>query len=283
MGDIFGSDFGSLDFRSVADSSKKKFLKTYQPEDLYEIMKKVGMVDHLEKIGYNDLKVTVNVDDSYVNYMKVYHKKLSPDNLLIDLRLSENRFVPDKKFLPDNKNAISYDMIVIEWLSAHNPLGKFTPDKPQLPGQKSPGLGIMNYCFDMMYRVAEDISRDGFLDIPDHVHGAIMYSKRFRFYDPAHDGVLKAMMRDLKKYSLSDISWGVITETIIEKYKDEPHVYDPSEQIFYVSEKMRRYFHSGYYKSTFNKYYKRKKFYFKYDEMLEKRKEMLNRKNIVEI
>jgi hypothetical protein len=174
-------------------------------------------------------------------------------------------------------------MIVIEWLSAQDPIHVFSVDKPQLPGQKMPGLGILRYCFEIMRIMAKEINKDGFLDVPDHMHWAIMYAKNFKFFDPAHEGVLRALMRDLKDYSLSDISWGIITLSIIEAYNNQPQTYDPSEQIFYLSDRLRSYFHSNEYKKIFNKYYKRKHFRFEYEEMLHKKKKILESNIIGEL
>lgn len=279
-------EMGSIDFGMVLpDPSRKKeklFLRSFSADDLYRIMKDVKLVSHLESKGFTDLKVGIDVDDAYVHYMKLYFKDVGPDNLLLDLRVSESRFVPEKEFFDDD--AIhTYDMIVIEWLSAQNPLYKFDPTKPQLPGQRMPGLGILNYCFEMMYIVAREVIKDGFLDIPDHMHGAIMYSKKFKFFNPVHEGILRAIMRDLGKYSLADISWGIITHTIIDEYKNEPQAYAPSEQVFYVSERMREYFHSKRYVSTYNKYFKRKHYRFDFGEMVKRRDVILKKKSIVDL
>jgi len=174
-------------------------------------------------------------------------------------------------------------MIVIEWLSAKNPINAFNSEKPQLPGQTNPGLGVLKYCFEMLYIMAKEVFKDGFLDIPDHMHGAIMYSKKFKFFDPAHEGVIRAMGRDLRRYSLSDISWGAITETIIDLTNNKPAIYDPGEQIHYVSRRMKKYFYSKKYKSVLLKYYEKKKYYFDYDEMRKRREIILQSKKIEDL
>jgi len=174
-------------------------------------------------------------------------------------------------------------MIVIEWLSAKNPMKKFDGEKPQLPGQTNPGLGVLKYCFEMLYIMAKEVFKDGFLDIPDHMHGAIMYSKKFKFFDPAHEGIIRAMGRDLRKYSLSDISWGAITETIIDLDTNKPALYDPCEQIHYVSERMKKYFDSKDYKAVLMKYYEKKKYFFDYEEMVKRRDEILKCKKIEDL
>jgi hypothetical protein len=174
-------------------------------------------------------------------------------------------------------------MIVIEWLSLQNPFKGFHGGKPPLPGQVNPGLGALKYCFEMMYRVGSMMVKDGFMDIPDHMSGAMMYSKKFKFFDPRHEAILRAVMRDLKEYSLRDITWGMITGTVIDTYKNQSQAYDPCEQIYATSERVKKYFTSHMYMSVYNKYYKRKKYRFNYSRMVEKRDEILKKKKEADV
>ncbi len=273
------SDFGTC----LHNPDKSLFLRRYSKKDIEKKMKKVRFIHHLKSLGFDDISITTEMDDACVHYLKVYNKEQKPDNLLFDLRVSESRFVPDKSFFKNEKDVIVYDMIVIEWMASQNPYINFNSEKPQLPGQKYPGLGILKYCFNMMYDTAKEISRDGFLDIPDHGHGAVMYSKKFKFFNPKHEAILRAVLRDLKKHKLSDISWGFITNTIIDERKNLPLIYDPSEQVFAVSHRMKQYFSSALYKKTFQDYYKKRKYHLNIDEMKEKRKEILLKKNIIDL
>jgi hypothetical protein len=209
-----------------------------------------------------------------VNYRRLYHKEETPDKLMIDLRMSEVKFVPESR--GKKKETAVYDMIVTEWLATQNPLKKeFDKNRPKLPGQSRPGLGVLRFCFDMMYKVAREVFKDGFMDVPDHMHGAIMYSKKYMFYNPAHEAILKAIMRDLGDYQLGDISWGMITETIREKKSGKPQEFSPSEQIFPVSDRMKEYFESKEYRDRFDSVFKKRKYIFDYDLMVKKREEML--------
>lgn len=252
------------------------FLGRFSPEALRETIECVGLSSFLVQKGFNenDLLIKINIDDSMVNYLRLYYKKEDPANLMIDLRMSEVKFVP--KPWGKKKATAVYDMIVTEWLSTQNPLKKdFDEKRPQLPGQSRPGLGVLKYCFEMMYRVAREVFKDGFMDIPDHMHGAIMYSKKYMFYNPVHEAILKAILRDLGDYPLGDISWGMITGTIVEKNSGESQEFSPSEQIFPVSERMKEYFHSKEYRDRFNSVLKKKKYIFNYDLMVKKRAEMM--------
>ena len=261
----------------------KLFLGRFSSANLYSMMDKIGLVKHLKSMGFDRLIVDIDVDVNRISYMKLFWGEKTPAKQLLDLRLSETTFMPDKKYFDEKVIVTPYNMIVIEWLSAKNPLKTFDADKPQLPGQTNPGLGILKYCFKMLYIMAKEVFKDGFLDIPDHMHGAMMYSKRFRFFDPAHEGIIRAMRRDLSNYSLSDISWGAVTETIIDLSTNKPALYDPCEQIHYVSSKMKKYFESKKYTEVLQKYFEKKKYFFDYDEMVKRREIILQSKKIEDL
>jgi hypothetical protein len=274
---------GSGFFPTLSDT-KKLFLNMYTSEHLFSIMQDVGMVEHLYGRGFKDLIIDLHIDDMRIHYLKVYNKTIDPDTQLIDLRLSDTRFIPDKKFFDDDQNPLTLDMFVIEWLSIQNPDNLIFNDRPQLPGQSKPGLGCLKFMMKMMFIVAEGVVKDGFLDVPDHLHGAIMYSKTFKFFDPAHEAILRAIVRDLSsRYSLADLSWGMLTGTIYDKKTGNTQAYDPSEQIFPVSKRLRDYFKSNKYKSRYSVVYKKKKYIFDYTKMCDIRDKKFTGKNPAEL
>ncbi len=285
MKNLLKEDFSAMDigesFGYLARLPKKEklFLSMYAAEDLLSIMKKVGLYDHLRAKGFQDIKLEIDMDSESINYLKIYCDEKLPENQLLDLRLSESRYVPDKKFFEDKSSIVTYDMVMIEWLSLQNPRGTFSSERPQLPGQDKPGLGGLSYLMQMMYIVAEGVVKDGFLDVPDHMHGAVMYSRNFKFFNPAHEAILRAVLRDLKGYSLADLSWGMLTGTIIDKNTGQAQVYDPSEQIFPVSRRIKEYFNSKRYLRRFKEVYKTKKYVFDYDQMLVLREKLLREKD----
>lgn len=284
MGDMSSLDLdGSFGYFTHAPSRDKLFLNRLSSMDILELLKKVGLAKHLAQKGFPDLLVDIDRDETLIHYLKIYHQEMIPDQLIIDLRVSESRFVPDRRFFRDDDGLQALDMIVIEWLSSQNPRDHFSSDKPQLPGQKRPGLGVLNFMMELMYIVGREVIKDGFLDIPDHFHGAVMYSRKFKFFDPVHEGILWAMMRDLKGYTLMDLSWGIITRTIIDKKTNMPQEYDPSEQIFPVSKRLMDYFKSREYKEKFRGVYKKKNFRFDYESMVRLREEMLRTKNLIDL
>jgi hypothetical protein len=283
--EILNDDISSIEIGDVLGNlsrvKKNTFVGRFSQEEMFNILKRTKMIDYLRKNGFDDFRMIIDNDDSGVSYLKLYSGGISPEDMLIDLRLSENKFLPDKKYFPFDLTAPTYDMIWIEWLTAQNPRKSFDDhNKPQLPGQTKPGLGLLKYCFNLMYIVGHEVTKDGYMDIPNHMHGAVMYSKKFKFFDPRHEGILRAILRDLKHYSLSDITWGMITETIFDTYKDMPQQYAPSEQVFALSPRLKKYFKSVTYKTIFAKYYHIKKYKFDYAAMVKKREEILKKKSV---
>ncbi len=260
-----------------------KFLNRFTIEDIMLIMKQTGLMKHLHDRGFENIIPIIDRDEALVHYLKIYGNDTLPDNLLIDLRLSETRFIPDERFFEKDSVLNTLDMIVIEWLTLQNPRASFTNAKPQLPGQRNPGLGALRFMMDIMFRIGSGVIKDGFLDIPEHIHGAIMYSSKFKFFNPAHEAILRAILRDLKNYSLLDISWGIKTDTIIDAKTDKPQEYRSSEQIFPVSKRLQDYFNSKKYSEEFKSAYKEKRFRLDSEEMIRRRNEILKSKSIADI
>ena len=282
--DIYGllEGSGSLEESFGHFALQKKsgalFLDRFGPGEIMALMKKVGLVDHLHARGFHSLQVEIMRDEVQHHHLKVYDGSIDPENLLINLRLSRSRFVPDKRFFREGGEKPVLDMVMIEWLSAEDPCAGFTPQRPQLPGQRKPGLGSLRYLLEIMYITGRILMVDGFMDIPEHFHVAVMYSQKFKFFDPLQEAVLQAILRDLKGCSLADLSWGMLTQSIIDRTTGRPENYIPSEQLFPISDHLIKYFRSKYYREAFLQAYAGKKYSLDYAAMLERKNKRLQDK-----
>ena len=287
--DLLSGAFSDLDMESsyydlpAYPRDEVRFLSRLRKEDIMELMRQSGMISHLESLGFDELHLEMYIDKDNIYHFKLYYLEPNPDYLLINMRISESRFIPESRFFEESNQVEIYDMVVLEWLNVQNPFASFDESKPRLPGQRYPGLGSLRYLMEIMQKVGQETVKDGFMDVPDRFHTAVMYSRIFRFFNPAHEAVLRAMLRDLRRYSLADLSWGMITKTIIDESKGQPQIYDPSEQIFPVSRRMHKYFRSNKYWDKFKEVYNRKKYSFDYDLMLERKKEVLASKSPEEV
>ena len=162
LSDSLAKDLGKIDLGEnlgqISLSKKEKlFLHRFGPDELFSIMREVGMIEYLNSMGFHDFEIRIDTDESQINYMGLYHQEISPENLLIDLRLSESKFSPKKKFVDEKMGDPVYDMVVIEWLSSQNPSKEFSTERPQLPGQERPGLGVLDtasICFTLSQKMS---------------------------------------------------------------------------------------------------------------------------------
>ncbi|MBN1501344.1 MAG: hypothetical protein JW982_14385 [Spirochaetes bacterium] len=250
----FGDDFNLFDRESNVHT---RFLSRYSEKDILKFFDKSGLSLFLKENGIDNYILEISIDDAMIHHMDVYSNEKREGSKIIDLRLTESRFAPSEVLRKGFLANIVYDMIVIEWLSTVNPeKKKFTKEKPQLPGQKAPSLGSLRYLMALMYHVSKESTKDGFLDVPDHIHLALMYMPQFRFLDPKNEGFIQAVKRDLRNLSLFQISMADITGCIRKKNDGMEIKFTPGEQIFPVSRRMIKYFNSSAYRLKVKEYEK---------------------------
>jgi hypothetical protein len=265
----------SCDFSSLSHSASCSdlFLNRFSKDDIIDHFDRIGLSGHLASLGFSPIVLEIKRDNTDVHFLAVYHAKYNPENLLIDLRIRESNFYPEKKLL----KIIPLTILFIEWLSATNPRSQFTERKPRLPGQEKPGLGIVPFYLRLLDDIGSETHKDGCMDIPDHFHAACMYSKKFKFFNPSFEGHLRAILRDLGHYSISELSWGISTRTIINTKTRAPYEYTPSEQIFPISHQLQEYYSGKSYRSAVEEVLEKTSYFFDYEAMQTRKKEQIKK------
>ncbi|HPD56693.1 MAG TPA: hypothetical protein P5294_07820 [Smithellaceae bacterium] len=246
------------------------FLNIYDEEKIRKRFEQIGLISYLHDKGYTKIKISADKEGSFTSRLSVYDATSAPENIIIDTRFSETVFTPHAEFcavVNEKREACSFNLIVIEWLETINPRAQFTAERPQLPGQKKPGLGVLSYIKNFLPLLGADAARDGFLKVADHVHNAIIYADIFMFVNPARQGYLNAMRRDLEKFTLSEIAWGFLTETIYDAKTGTPEKYIPSEQVLPLADRLMEIFTSRKYAEGVKAVYDKKSFLFDFERM----------------
>ncbi len=167
-----------------------------------------GVIDRLTELGFRSLRIDISPYRIEGQTVRVYDDAVDPDRLLIDLRLRIEDIVPAIRFVTQEAMHESR-MLRIEWLAFQNPRGQFTPDRPRLPDQRYPGLGLGEKAVRLLAQFAHDHRCDGLLSFPDHYHNAVMYARRFVFFHAGRHGAHQGMMRDLRERSLAERSFAI--------------------------------------------------------------------------
>jgi hypothetical protein len=144
-------------------------------------------------------------------------------------------------------------MLVIHWLVLSSPDGKFTVDRPRLPGQEKPGLGLLNPTIGLLKSLARELSVDGVLDVPDHFHTALFYSRAFRYLDPEAEGRFLAIARDLSGIPLALASDAVREGCLVDRKTGASIAWPAAEQVMALRGPLSRFLRSPSYREARNR------------------------------
>jgi hypothetical protein len=144
-------------------------------------------------------------------------------------------------------------MLVIHWLVLSSPDGTFTVDRPRLPGQEKPGLGLLNPTFALLKALARELSVDGVLDVPDHFHTALFYSRAFRYLDPEVEGRFLAIARDLSGVPLALSSDAIREGCLVDRTTGASTPWPTAEQVLAMRGRLSRFLRSAPYREARNR------------------------------
>ena len=267
--------FGS---RAASSACGELFLNRYDAADILDLLEDAGLTAHLRGKGFSGVAVDIDRDDAGIHHLRMYGDYIDRKNLLVTIRISESPYILDRAALTGARGTVPLQLFVLEWLQSGNPREQFGEHDIPLPGQMIPGLGAVPYLMELLRRFGVMERRDGIMDTPAHLHGAIMYSRRFLFVDPVHEGILQALKRDLGSYGMCDMSWAMATGAIIETNSEQQQKFNPSPQIYPLSPASGKYFFSWRYRRRVRDIMKRKKFILNEQEMIRKRNELLRKR-----
>lgn len=235
-------------------------LGSYSKAGILRAFDKFGIQRVLSKQGFSDIKLTLNTSDQYHQMLRLYYQDTTPDHLLGELVVRKAKYTSGhSRVLPARFYPL--EMIQIEWLILQNPTGTFDPERPPLPGQEYPGLGIGKQVLELLYLMAKHQRTQGLLIVPHYYHTALIFSREFHFINPAYQALLNRMEAELKQYSLTVRAWGVECGAVFHKHDNTLFRWAPEEQILACDHNLRRHFHSPAYQRKVGKSESRFAFY----------------------
>jgi hypothetical protein len=230
----------------------ERYLGKYSRDDVMDLLERRGIMRKLSEMGFEDVGVEIRTDEVHTHRLYVYSGEKDYDHILIELRLREGFFSPRENFIPGFEIG-RQRMIMVDWLMLQNPIRKFTADRPALPRQDHPGLGLLNDLIPVIIEAAKETGRAGILDTPEHYHGALFYSRWFHFINPEVEGRFLAMRRDLAGHPLHTASRAVDLGCLKNLCTGRYEKWVPGEQVLPVSELMVEYFQHEKYKEIKDK------------------------------
>ncbi len=176
-----------------ARPTPRLLLDVYTVERLEFALYRYGVLPFLERRGYSHFRIELTKAASGGERIVVHGRADNIEQRLIDCVL-------------ERQDLDGLDALYVHWLELRDPQARFSPTRPQLPGQEVPGLGLAREIGELLWLMSQRIGTLGLAFRPAWYHLAYAVRHRFRFLDVDRQGQFEAMVRDLADVPLDTAS-----------------------------------------------------------------------------
>jgi acetoin utilization deacetylase AcuC-like enzyme len=191
------------------------------------LLESAGILPELRRRGYPRLVVELDPRNGSSPTLRVRPEE-DRDAPLIELRAERSRGI-----------VTGMELVSIEWLLLQNPRSHFTDRRPQLPGQRFPGLGLLRDVMGCLVVACETHGLDGIHFVAAHYHVAIQSRRVVRPILPADEARLRALAQALEGLALPEATAAVEAGRIVDAATGEPVPWSPLSAVLPVSERLK--------------------------------------------
>ena len=203
------------------DESKRRFMDYYSEQGLRLAIKRYGFVAKLRELGYEQIDLRYGVREDGSHFVEVFEPPYPDQGKIAE-------FITRKI-----RHGSMYPVLKIEWLCLQNPRASFSAEKPALPGQHYPGLGLGRDVLSVIMLMAIRLKFEAMINIADHFHNAHIYSSSFYFEDANAAGCLLALNRFMQenRLTLHEMAWALEEGRVLDGHTGETFKWTPAVQI----------------------------------------------------
>ncbi len=164
------------------------------------------MLPRLRRLGFVEAALKLELDDARRQVVRILGRRagMSQLVLLAEMVLARRAMAP-----PPEIAGGDLSMLQVEWLLLQDPTRRFSAERPPLPGQEHPGLGMADDAQELLVQVCRRLGLEGISHHPAHFHNAVWAARQFRFLSPEAEGRFRAMRRALASLHVAQASAAV--------------------------------------------------------------------------
>lgn len=219
------------------DKRSTLWLGHYSESEVAHLLEKLDFLSALKEKGFSHPLIVIEPLDMFEQALKIYHATAVANNLLAEFRLREVSFSH-----PNLLAGAPLQMLKIEWMMLQNPAADFSVERPPLPGQRRPGLGLGKRALQLLVHLAQQDHLSGVLNFPEFFHNAYLYLEDFRYCNPQLKGLVLALRRDLHFLSLAELSWAVYLGCVINANTGKNYAWQADALVLPLENKVKQYF-----------------------------------------
>ena len=229
----------------VFNHKKSLFLGVYSTSVIEGMIEKYKVREYFEKKGIVNLSWHINMNDPYVHRFVLSSERDGEKHKLIEVVLQKKNL----KLPLEKGNYMNLEFLHVEWLMMQNPFKTFAPNRPPLPGQKFPGLGVGLHMLQILFHLAKKANTHGLINSPNYLHTAIFFSRAFHFLDPKVEAFMQVIKyQKLPHYNHYTLSWADEYGALQHKRSSRAVTWRPSTMVAPITPEAKRYFYSRNYR-----------------------------------
>lgn len=207
--------------------TRQRFLDFYSAHGIELALERYGILKSLKNRGYPEVRIALDLSAGEGDTVRLFPADV-PDAPLFELSARRDaRLIPGREFL------------YVEWMLMQDPARDFTPERPSLPGQAHPGLGMLGKSVALLILVCERLGLDGLAFTPRSYHVAAQSSGQFHFLELDEEVRFRALRRLLGKTTLAEAARLLERGAVVDR-DGIPVQWKPSVMILPVSEELIR-------------------------------------------
>jgi len=219
-------------------AGRRRFLGYYSLHGAELALERTGLFDRLRRLGFEEPYAQLELDNPAGETVRVFGDRRSHEPL-IELRARRDRHaVP------------GCEVLRVEWLLLQNPRAQFTAERPALPGQRYPGLGLLEETVALLVLICDRLGLDGIYFVPSHYHLAAQGRRLLRFLEPRHEALFRELERALGDLSLAAATQAVDDGRVWDAVTSARFTLPPMPMVLPVSDRLRERLKSGEYEDA---------------------------------
>lgn len=220
----------------------RKLLDYYSATGVEYALGRYGVLRKLRTKGFSNLRVEVDPKDPSHQVVRISGDKGGSTHALAEIVVRLRHLD-----LPEGlEGGEPLRLLALEWMQLQDPTRDFTLERPALPGQDHPGLGLAYDVQELLIQACHRLGLDGLVSHPSRFHIAILCGPQYRFLDPTVEGRYRALQPRVAHLALDEASRAIEGGTIA--WPDGVAVtWDAKELVLPISPRLQDYFTSDTY------------------------------------
>ncbi|MCA1827885.1 MAG: histone deacetylase [Myxococcales bacterium] len=191
---------------------RKLWMSFYTAEGIEHALHRYGVLGEIRRLGYGPFRVEIH-DESVGQSARLVNAPTG--EVLIEVVVERHG-----------------DMLYVHWLALRHPRARFSAERPRLPGQDVPGLGLAREMSLLLMRMAVRLGLQGLALRPAAYHFAYAGRDRLHFLDPARQGRFEALVEALRGLPLVDATRAVMEGRVL--LNGAPYTWEADEMVKWV-------------------------------------------------